>query len=225
VREAIEEGIPAGLVFGVPKDFQQQREVPVIAFDCDSTLCSDESDRAYEQGKMPGFREFEFANSAVVMGNGPLREFAQALSKLRDEHPFSQPPFRIAMITSRDFQFSDRPLRTFREWGLRLDEAFFVSDMSKSVVLQALNPLIFFDDNRNHCADAAVLTPTVQIPSKTPCVGLGVNTVEESGEPIKFITVCKLYLKTDFTRYEQLLVDWHSRELIPMGPAKAVKNS
>lgn len=71
MREAIEEGIPAGLVFGVPKDFQQQREVPVIAFDCDSTLCSDESDRAYEQGKMPGFREFEFANSAVVMGNGP----------------------------------------------------------------------------------------------------------------------------------------------------------
>jgi hypothetical protein len=207
-----------------------KNDVPVIAFDCDSTLCGNESDSAYQEGKsseekLRAFQAHEARNHGKVMGDGPLRDFATALSKLRDKHPYDKPPFRIAMITSRDFQYCERPILTFRDWGLRLDEAFFVSDMSKDVILQALRPLIFFDDSKKHCDDAMASTPTVQIPSTIAHV-LGSDVIpvdSRPNDPNTFLTVCKLFLKTDFTKYEQTLVDWHTKELHVLEPARAAE--
>src|SRR5258708_3573617 len=187
---------------------------PVFAFDGDAVLFSDEADRIFREKQMEGFAESELKNARVPLPTGPLKRFAKALEELRADHPIDSPPFRIALVTSRDFTYSERPMRTLRDWGIRIDQTFFVSDMSKNVELAALKPLIFFDDSPKHCADASVSTPTAQV----LVVETKVTTVISSATPIDqrpdhFLAVCKLFLAKSFTAHEPTLRQWHEERL------------
>jgi 5'-nucleotidase len=216
VKEALAAGVSAGLVFGAPVDTKPEpKEPPVIAFDGDAVLFSDESDRVYKEQKLEGFAEYERTNASVPMEPGPLRKFAHALSELRTESAIDAPPFRIALVTARDLTYCERPIRTLRAWGLRMDQAFFVSNMSKRIILAALNPLIFFDDNTKNCQEAAVSTPTVQVPAF--CTEVIVRAGDPRDRPLRFTTVCKLFLKTNFEEHEKTLLEWHEAHLSEFG--------
>lgn len=55
------------------------------------------------------------------------------------------------MLTSRGTSSPGiRALKTLRENNLEINEAFFLSSAQKGPVLKALNPYIFFDDQKQH---------------------------------------------------------------------------
>ncbi len=221
VIEALKAGISAGLVHGGPEFAQELDGTPIIAFDGDAVLFSDESDKAYKQGKLPGFRAHEMAKADVPLPPGPLHRFAMALEKLREKYPIQSPPFRIALVTARDMEFGDRPIRTLRQWGIRLDHATFCSDMSKAVELAALKPLIFFDDNHRNCVDASASTPTFRVPiveqlvtaSEEKAVVTLSSNRSGSNRPEKFLGVCKIFLRKSFGNHEPALREWQQEHL------------
>lgn len=159
VKGALKEGLSAGLIHGTPEFAQQLDGTPIIAFDGDAVLFSDQSDQVYKQRKLLGFRAYETENANVPLPPGPLQKFAMALEKLREAYPIGSPPFRIALVTARDIEFCERPIRTLRSWGIRLDHATFCTDMSKAVELAALKPLIFSTINWRTATMLAVARP------------------------------------------------------------------
>ena len=107
-------------------------------------------------------------------------------------------------------------MRTLREWGIRVDQAFFCSDMSKGVELAALKPLIFFDDNPKNCADASVSTPTVRVLSPEDAmlvIAISSPLPAPDARPDKFLGVCKLFLKRTFDENEPILRQWQEDNL------------
>jgi 5'-nucleotidase len=56
-------------------------------------------------------------------------------------------------------------IRTLQNWGVRLDEAFFLGGMDKSQVLKAFGAHIFFDDNADNTAKASQVVLAAQVPS------------------------------------------------------------
>jgi len=212
VKAAIASGIAAGLIHGGPEDPEPLDGTPIIAFDGDAVLFSDDADKVYRQDKMPGFEAFEFENIKASLPPGPLQKFAIALEKLREGHSIDKPPFRIALVTARDFKYCERPIRTLREFGVRLDHACFCSDMSKAVELAALKPLIFFDDSLKNCAEACASTPTVRIPvPEETKVAIAMSST--ATRPERFLGVCKLFLRQSFDGSEPVLIQWSEEHL------------
>ncbi len=212
VREALASGISAGLIYGGPSKMEAPTDVPVFAFDGDAVLFSDEADRVYREHMLAGFEESELKNASNPLPPGPLRRFAEALEELRAGHSIDHPPFRIVLVTARDFTYCERPMKTLRSWGIRVDEAGFVSDMPKSVMLAIFKPLIFFDDNPKNCADASTNTPTVSVPV-VEVFTTSVTLSTTSERPERFAGVCKLFLKKNFGAHEATLTAWHDQHL------------
>lgn len=215
VMDALQAGISAGLIHGGPDFAQELDGTPIIAFDGDAVLFSDESDRAYKDGKLPGFRAHETAKVDIPLPPGPLHKFAGALEKLREKYPIESPPFRIALVTARDMEFGIRPIRTLQKWGIRLDHATFCSDMSKAVALAALKPLIFFDDNLRNCVDACASTPTIRVPAveEKVLVALSSTSKDRPQRPERFLSVCKIFLRNSFREHEAALREWEQEHL------------
>lgn len=218
VAGALRAGISAGLVHGGPEFAQELDGTPIIAFDGDAVLFSDESDRAYKEGKLPGFRAHETAKVDIPLPPGPLHRFALSLEKLREKYPIESPPFRIALVTARDMEFGIRPIRTLRKWGIRLDHGTFCSDMSKAIALAALKPLIFFDDNLRNCVDACVSTPTIRIPVVEENVVVTLSSTVKDGakRPERFLSVCKIFLRSGFREHEPALREWQQEHLMDL---------
>jgi 5'-nucleotidase len=55
-------------------------------------------------------------------------------------------------------------IRTFREWGIYIDQAFFLGGMSKDQVLRRFKPHIFFDDQDIHGIPASKVAPSGKVP-------------------------------------------------------------
>ena len=102
VNDALAAGISAGLIHGGPEVAKQLDGTPIIAFDGDAVLFSDQSDKAYKAGKLAGFKAHEIEKANIPLPPGPLHKFAVALEKLREKYPIDAPPFRIALVTARD---------------------------------------------------------------------------------------------------------------------------
>ena len=214
VRDALAAGISAGLIYGGPTEFATSEGAPVLAFDADAVLFSDEADRVYQEREIVGFAESELENATAPMAAGPLRRFAEALEEVRAAQPIDSPPFRIALVTARDLTYCERPIRTLRAWGIRLDQGFFVSDMSKNVILSALKPLIFFDDSPKNCADACASTPTVHVPPVRVLTVMGSPPIDKADQrPKQFTAVCKLFLEKSYGTHEATLLKWHDENL------------
>lgn len=52
-------------------------------------------------------------------------------------------PIRTALVTARNAPAHERVIRTLREWNVRVDEAFFLGGMAKSVILLHLEHTSF----------------------------------------------------------------------------------
>ncbi|MDX2181104.1 MAG: 5'-nucleotidase [Bryobacteraceae bacterium] len=223
VRAALAAGISAGLIHGGPEVAKELDGTPIIAFDGDAVLFSDESDRVYQRREMAGFKEHENKHANIPLPPGPLHKFAIALEKLREKYPISEPPFRIALVTARDLEFCERPIRTLRKSGIRLDHATFCGGTSKTVALAALQPLIFFDDSIRNCNDASASAPTVRIPPheeplthelpEKVSATLSSTRDDKSSRPERFLSVCKIFLRRNFADHEPTLRLWQQEHL------------
>jgi 5'-nucleotidase len=71
---------------------------------------------------------------------------------------------RIAIVTARNAPAHERVVTSLREWGIQVDEVFFLGGIEKAKVLEVLRPHIFFDDQASHIEGTASVTPSAHVP-------------------------------------------------------------
>lgn len=169
VRIALRSGVPAARIYPTPADIADPREQIRIAFDADAVLFSDEAERIYQERGLAAFLEHEVANAQKPLPEGPFAKLLWTLSQLQADPSFARPPIRIAVVSARNMPAHERVIRTLLAWNVRVDEAFFMGGVSKTKVLEAFAPHIFFDDQEAHCAPAAGVVPTGRVFAAATC--------------------------------------------------------
>ncbi|CAA9890840.1 5'-nucleotidase [Candidatus Methylobacter favarea] len=135
-----------------------------IAFDGDSVVFSDESERIYQQGGLVVFTENERKEAKTPLPGGPFKEFLSALHHIQTQFDSQSSPIRTALVTARAAPAHERVVRTLRTWGIRIDEALFLGGMAKGAFLKAFGADIFFDDQQGHCESAARHVTSAHVP-------------------------------------------------------------
>ena len=166
VQQAIDDNIAAGVILtgghgGSDKPLEQIR----IAFDGDAVLFSAESERVFQQKGLDAFSEHERSNANIPMQEGPFANFLRTIAHIQSQFADREAaPIRTALVTARSAPAHERAIRTLREWGVRVDEAFFLGGVSKTQVLSAFGAHIFFDDQYRHAAPASEFVTSAVVP-------------------------------------------------------------
>lgn len=166
VRAALETSVAAAVIYQPPGEslIDPEKELR-IAFDGDSVLFSDESERIYAESGLPAFLAHEKLNARKPIPEGPFAKLLQTLSGLQRDPGFGEhPPLRIALVTARNMPAHERVIRTLQAWNVHVDEAFFMGSVPKTEVLRAFRPHIFFDDQDAHCQLASSVVSTGRVP-------------------------------------------------------------
>lgn len=89
------------------------------------------------------------------------------LGKMRKKFGQEKSPIRTYLVTARSGRdMGIRAIRTLREWGLPIDEAFFMDGAPKGPILAQIQPHIFFDDGLHNIQEAQnVGVPSAWVPS------------------------------------------------------------
>ena len=171
VREAIGLGFAAGHVVGhaAPDDGDTDLR---IAFDFDGVLADDSAERVFQSGGLEEYQENESALAEVPLDRGPMADFLEKINRIQgieDSKSVDDPQgyrrrVRVAVVTARRAPAHERAINSIRQWGLSVNDAFFLGGLPKGPMLEVLQPHIFFDDQRRHVEGAALSTPSVHIP-------------------------------------------------------------
>lgn len=173
VKSALNMGNPAGRVLNKHyiKDDDNDKELR-IAFDFDGVIASDDSEKVFSEnrGNVKAFLQHEqvHANEPLPLGPiGPLLQkisFFQKLEKKKAENDKQyQRILKTAIVTARNAPAHERVVSSLKEWGVEVDEAFFLGGIEKSRILNAMKPHIFFDDKMTHLEHIENI-PLVHIP-------------------------------------------------------------
>lgn len=105
--------------------------------------------------------------SVLLCFQGPLKAFAMHLGKIRKKFSQEESPIRTYLVTARSGRdMGVRAIKTLREWGLAIDEAFFMDGAPKGPILAQIQPHIFFDDGLHNIQGAQdVGVPSAWVPS------------------------------------------------------------
>lgn len=170
VREALALNYPAGQVLEstlVDDDDDDLR----IAFDFDGVLADDGSEQVMQAKGLNEFHDHERVNLVTPHNPGPLRDFlvrVAAVQKREQERKKADAAYKIrlhvAMVTARNAPSHERPLRTLKEWGVMVNDAFFLGGIDKGQILRVLRPHIFFDDQLGHLTSTSQEAPSVHVP-------------------------------------------------------------
>ena len=170
IREALALGFPAGLVLEstiVDDDDLDLR----IAFDFDGVIVDDASERVMQEGTLSDFHAHERRNVTTTHDPGPLQIFLSEIKKLQlleESRKRLDASYRnrihVAVVTARNAPSHERAVTTLKNWGLMVNDAFFLGGIEKAKVLGVLRPHIFFDDQATHLGPAASVVPSVHIP-------------------------------------------------------------
>jgi 5'-nucleotidase len=171
VKNAIMQGAPAGRVF--PTQFiDDDTEAELrIAFDFDGVIADDSAEAVFKTQGLEEFLRAERDHASVAHGLGPLHRFfsevarlqAHELAKKKTDASY-KPRLRIAIVTARNAPAHERVVTSLREWGIQVDEVFFLGGIEKHKILEVLRPHIFFDDQTSHIEGTASVTPSVHVP-------------------------------------------------------------
>ena len=172
VKEAISSGFPAGQV--LPSNIEDavlDSELR-IAFDFDGVVADDEAESVYQEDHDLGkFHAHEQEKVDIPHNPGPLKDFLKKVSDIQKmEKEKSQgdalysPKLRISIVTARNAPSHERVINSMRNWGIMVNEAFFLGGIDKRNVLEVLKPHIFFDDQKLHLESASKVLPSVHIP-------------------------------------------------------------
>lgn len=167
VQDAINNGVAAGRILTGPSHADTDKKVEQIriAFDGDAVLFSAESEKIYQKKGIAAFAEHEKANANTPMAKGPFANFLETLSHVQGLFSDDEIcPIRTALVTSRNAPAHERPIKTLRNWGVKIDEAFFLGGVSKTDILAAFGAHIFFDDQTVHTGPASVVVPSAVVP-------------------------------------------------------------
>lgn len=162
VRRALKSGRAAALIYDLPNGYSPAKDQIRIAFDADAVIFSDESERIYQNKGLEAFLEHERVNAKKLLPEGPFSKLLKLLSKLKER---DDTLIKIAIVTARNSPAQKRVLYTLREWGVKVDEIFFLGGVEKKEVLKAFNAHIFFDDQDSHVKPASEVIPSSRVPS------------------------------------------------------------
>ncbi|MFA6052829.1 MAG: 5'-nucleotidase [Methylobacter sp.] len=163
VAKALDAGFAAATILCGPSMTQHSDQLR-IAFDGDSVLFSDESERIYQQRGLDVFTENERNEAKKPLPGGPFKDFLSALHHIQTQFDPQSSPIRTALVTARAAPAHERVVRTLRAWGIRIDEALFLGGMPKGDFLKAFGADIFFDDQKGHCESAAKHVAAAHVP-------------------------------------------------------------
>lgn len=137
-----------------------------IAFDGDAVLFSDEAERVYQSEGLSAFISSERTHAGTALGAGPFKPVLTALQTLQQQLVAEGRAdlLRVALVTARGTRVHERVLHTFREWEVRLDEAYFLDGAEKGPYLDALGADLFFDDGMHNVESAARFVPSCHVP-------------------------------------------------------------
>lgn len=171
VREAVDNGHPAGHVLpceAVPNDDAKQLR---IAFDFDGVIVDDEAEQVYADGDLPLFHHHEKEKREKPLNSGPMFPLLKKISdlqKLEAAKPAGindpQKHVRIAILTARNAPAHERLITTLENYEIKTDELFLTGGIEKKNFLDVLKPHIFFDDQLGHLEPASENTPCVHVP-------------------------------------------------------------
>jgi 5'-nucleotidase len=171
VRKAILQGAPAGRVF--PTQFVDDCAEPElrIAFDFDGVIADDSAEAVFKDKGLEEFLRSEREQAAVAHPLGPLFRFLVEVGKLqarelarKTAEPTHEPRVRVAIVTARNAPAHERVVTSLREWGIQVDEVFFLGGIEKVKVLEVFRPHIFFDDQISHIEGTARVAPSAHVP-------------------------------------------------------------
>ncbi|GAA2497568.1 5'-nucleotidase [Actinocorallia cavernae] len=171
VREAVAAGLPAGHVLGAAyPDDAADRELR-IAFDFDGVLATDAAEQVYQAEGLEEFRAHEARNAATPHDAGPLRDFLAGVNRIQNReeerrrtHPEYEMRVHVSIVTARNAPAHERAVNSLKQWGVRVNDAFFLGGIDKGAVMKVLDPHIFFDDQVTHLESTARTTPSVHVP-------------------------------------------------------------
>jgi 5'-nucleotidase len=171
VKDAVMQGAPAGRVF--PTQYVDDASQPElrIAFDFDGVIGDDSAEAINKTEGLAEFLRSEKEQSSIAFPKGPLHKFFCEVSRLqlRELRRKAQdnsyvPRIRIAIVTARNAPAHERVVMSLRQWGIQVDEVFFLGGIEKSRILELFKPHIFFDDQVAHIESAASATPCAHVP-------------------------------------------------------------
>jgi 5'-nucleotidase len=163
VRRALEAGYAAATILQSNRGVNPTDQLR-IAFDGDAVVFSDEAERIYQQQGLEAFSRAERAAADTPLLAGPFKNFLTALHSIQDQYPPERAPIRTALVTARGAPAHKRVILTLRQWGVRIDEAFFLGGLDKGEFLKVFGADIFFDDQRGHCDSASRHVGTAHVP-------------------------------------------------------------
>lgn len=149
------------LIYDPPADYKPETERVKFAFDADAVVFSEESELIYKTNDLAAFHKHEEENEDVPLNDGPFAELLRKLSKIQEHLPMTieLTPLRIAIVTARNAPSHMRVIKTLRNWGVYVDEAYFMGGLSKDKVLKAFGAHIFFDDQEIHLDGSSKVVP------------------------------------------------------------------
>lgn len=167
VKEAIDSNIAAGRILTGSACGATDCQVSQIkiAFDGDAVLFAADSERIYQRNGLQAFSDHERSKANIPMEEGPFANFLKTIAHVQAQFADRESsPIRTALVTSRSAPAHERAIKTLRNWGVRVDEAFFLGGVSKTEVLSAYGAHIFFDDQQTHAGPASEVVPSAVVP-------------------------------------------------------------
>jgi 5'-nucleotidase len=167
VQAAIDGGLAAASLYRPPNSPTTEITDLRIAFDADAVLFSDESEHIYRTQKLEAFLKHEAENAEKMLAEGPLARLLLRLGALQQARGPENTPVKLAIVTARNSPAHERVIKTLRAWGVRIDMAFFLGGVAKTEILRKFGAHIFFDDQEQHLAPAALDIPCALVPYRS----------------------------------------------------------
>ena len=164
VVHTLNQGNAAATLLPSPPNLQEENDQLRIAFDGDAVIFSDEAERIFQSVGLDAFHQSERNRGHEPLDNGPFQGFLMALHDIQQHFSPEDCPIRTALVTARSAPAHARVIRTLRQWGIRMDEAFFLGGIKKTEFLTAFKADIFFDDQPGHIASASEHVTAAHVP-------------------------------------------------------------
>ncbi len=172
-QKVIDSRVCASAVLTIPPEYSCESDDGQvrIAFDGDAVLFDESSELVYKENGIDAFHENEHKSQDIPMNEGPFASFLKKLARLQERLPMKMEysPVRIALVTARNSPSDIRVIKTLRDWGVYVDEAFFLGGIEKSKILKSFKAHIFFDDQDVHLKTSSLVVPSGKVlyPSKS----------------------------------------------------------
>ena len=146
-----------------------------VAFDFDGVLAGDSAERNFRRmqqedpdNALEQYAEYEREHADQPIEGGPLKRLLAGINTLQEARARStmegKPSLRVYLVTARNAPAHKRAVQTLEQWGLTVDEAFFLGGLDKTEVLNKFSPHIFFDDQLSNLSARSLHIPAVHIP-------------------------------------------------------------